>query len=313
MSQSNKKYTILCVDDEPRITSALKALFRREYTVLVANSGQEALDLLQDNNVNVLISDQRMPGMLGSDLIAKVSHLCPQTIRILLTGFMDRQAIVDSINEGEVYRFINKPWDNFEIAEVVAEAAAASELPAGTVFLGDGTVVQGGEDDAFISATRGKAIVLIGRDQGVRNQIRRFCTQRDIMVYSTQNVEQAVTAATTRDNVGVVVAELTGDEHTLQTINLLKQSRPELVAITLTQEYDADTAVDLINQGQVFKYLSSPISDEDLHNTINMAFRRHLYLKDNSASWRRYKVENLSGRVAAGLQGLFGRLLGAAS
>ena len=310
MSKDSKQFTILCVDDEPRITSALKALFRREYNVLIANSGQEALDLLADNEVNVLVSDQRMPGMLGSELLTQVSRAYPQTIRILLTGFMDRQAIVDSINDGEVYRFINKPWDNFEMKEVVAEAAAASELPAGTVFLGDGTVVEGGEDEAFISATRGKAIVLIEKNQAVRNQIRRFCSQREIMVYSTQNVEQAITAATTRDNVGVVIVELADQEETLQTINLLKQARPELVTITLTHEYDANTAVDLINQGQVFKYLASPIRSEDLYSTIDKAFRRHLYLKDNSASWRRYKVEKPRGVISAGLQSLFGRLLG---
>lgn len=310
MSKASKQFTILCVDDEPRITSALKALFRREYNVLIANSGQEALDLLADNEVNVLVSDQRMPGMLGSELLTQVSRAYPQTIRILLTGFMDRQAIVDSINDGEVYRFINKPWDNFEMKEVVAEAAAASELPAGTVFLGDGTVVEGGEDEAFISATRGKAIVLIEKNQDVRNQIRRFCSQREIMVYSTQNVEQAITAATTRDNVGVVIVELADQEETLQTINLLKQARPELVTITLTHEYDANTAVDLINQGQVFKYLASPIRSEDLYSTIDKAFRRHLYLKDNSASWRRYKVEKPRGVISAGLQSLFGRLLG---
>ncbi|RBP52873.1 response regulator [Arenicella xantha] len=307
--KSNKKYTILCVDDEPRITSALKALFRREYSVLTANSGQEALEILEDCTVNVLLSDQRMPGMLGSELLTQVSQLYPQTIRILLTGFMDRQAIVDSINEGEVYRFINKPWDNVEIKEVVAEASEASELPAGTVFLGDGTVVQGGEDEAFLSATRGKAIVLIEQNKDVRNQIRRFCSQREIMAYSTQNVEQAITAATTRDNVGVVIVELSGEEQTLQTINLLKQARPELVAITLTKEYDADTAVNLINQGQVFKYLAYPISNEDLYSTIDKAFRRHLYLKDNSASWRRYKVEKNSGRISSGLHALFGKLL----
>ncbi|GGZ95958.1 two-component system response regulator [Arenicella chitinivorans] len=311
MSKASKQFTILCVDDEPRITSALKALFRREYNVLIANSGQEALEILADNHVNVLVSDQRMPGMLGSELLTEVSRAYPQTIRILLTGFMDRQAIVDSINEGEVYRFINKPWDNFEIKEVVAEAATASELPAGTVFLGDGTVVEGGEDDAFISATRGKAIVLIEQNQDVRNQIRRFCTQREIMVYSTQNVEQAITAATTRDNVGVVIVELTDQQETLHTINLLKQARPELVTITLTHEYDANTAVDLINQGQVFKYLASPICSEELYAAIDKAFRRHLYLKDNSASWRRYKVDKPQGVIAAGLQSIFGRLLGA--
>ncbi len=308
MSDADKQYTILCVDDEPRITSALKALFRRDYNILIANSGQDALDLLKVNSVDVLISDQRMPGMLGSELLSKVSRLYPQTMRILLTGFMDRQAIVDSINDGEVYRFISKPWDNFEIAQVVAEAAAASELPAGTFFLGDGTAVQGGEDEAFVSATRGKAILMIEKSQDVRTQIRRFCSQREIMIYSTQNIEQAAAAATTRNNIGVVIVELAGEEQTMQTINLLKQARPELVTIVLTQEYDAKTAVELINQGQVFKYLAKPIDSDALYNAIDSAFRRYLYLKDNTKSRRRYTVEKPKGRVAAGLQSLFSRL-----
>jgi len=313
MSESKQQYTVLCVDDEPRITSALKALFRREYKVLVANSGQSALEILKDETVDVLISDQRMPGMLGSELLAQVSRLSPQTMRILLTGFMDRQAIVDSINDGEVYRFINKPWDNIGIMEVLAEAAAASELPVGTLFLGDGTVVLGGEDHAFISATQGKAILLIENDQQVRTQIRRFCTQREIMIYSTQNIEQAATAATTRDNIGVVIVEHTGGDETLQTINLLKQTRPELVTIALTHEYDAQTAVELINQGQVFKYLAKPIDSKDLYAAIDSAFRRYLYLKDNTHARRRYRVQKHRGGISSSLRGIFGRLLGAAS
>ena len=104
MTDPNRKYRVLFVDDEPRVTSALKAIFRREYDVLVANSGAHALKILANNSVDVIVSDQRMPNMLGNDLLAKVSKHCPQTMRILLTGFMDKQAIVDSINQGEVYR-----------------------------------------------------------------------------------------------------------------------------------------------------------------------------------------------------------------
>ncbi len=310
MSEAKKQYTILCVDDEPRITSALKALFRRDYNVLLANSGRAALKILEDNHVHVLISDQRMPGMLGNELLAEVSRLYPQTMRILLTGFMDRQAIVDSINDGEVYRFINKPWDNNEIIQIVADAADASKLPVGTLFLGDGTVVDGGEDEAFVSATKGKAILMIEKSQDVRTQIRRFCSRREIMIYSTQNIEQAATAAATRSNIGVVIIELATGTEAIQTINLLKQARPELVTIALTKDYDAQTAVELINQGQVFKYLAKPIDTENLHATINSAFRRYLYLKDNTQSRRRYQVEKPKGTIAGGLKNLFGRLLG---
>ena len=315
MRDPDKQYTVLFVDDEPRITSALKAIFRRDYNVLIANSGHAALQLLAQYKVDVLISDQRMPEMLGSELVAIVSQKHPQTMRILLTGFMDRQAIVDAINDGEVYRFVNKPWDNAGIKELVAEAAAASELPVGTVFLGDGTVVEGGVDDAFEAATIGQAILMIEKNQDVRNQIRKFCSRREIMIYATQNFKQAITIATSRDNVGVVVIELSdrGFEQTIQIINLLKQACPALVTIALTEEYDAQSAVDLINQGQVFKYLAKPIGRAALQVAIDKAFRRHLYLNDNRNSQQRYKVDKPQGLIAESLQGLFSRFLGAAS
>ncbi|MGK0439950.1 MAG: response regulator RpfG family c-di-GMP phosphodiesterase, partial [Paracoccaceae bacterium] len=133
MTNLNRKYRILFVDDEPRVTSALKAIFRREYDVYIANSGAEALKILASEQVDVLVSDQRMPHMLGNELLAQVSKIYPQTMRILLTGFMDKKAIVDSINQGEVYRFINKPWRNDEMREVVAEAALASEIPVAMI------------------------------------------------------------------------------------------------------------------------------------------------------------------------------------
>ena len=129
MNDQKRKYTVLFVDDEPRITSALRAIFRKEYNVLIANSGAEALPILANQSVDVIVSDQRMPEMLGNELLAIVSQKYPQTMRILLTGFMDKQAIVNSINDGEVYRFINKPWNNEQMREVIAEAALASEIP----------------------------------------------------------------------------------------------------------------------------------------------------------------------------------------
>ena len=107
MNNTTKKYTVLFVDDETRITSALRAIFRKEYNVLIANSGAEALQVLDKNDVDVLVSDQRMPHMLGNELLATVSQKHPQTMRILLTGFMDKQAIVDSINQGEVLSLIH--------------------------------------------------------------------------------------------------------------------------------------------------------------------------------------------------------------
>ena len=112
MNAVNKKFSLLFVDDEKRILTSLRSIFRKEYKVFVANSGSEALELLDNNQIDVVVSDQRMPGMLGNELLSIIHKKHPKTMRLLLTGFVDKDAIINTINEGEIYRFINKPWNN---------------------------------------------------------------------------------------------------------------------------------------------------------------------------------------------------------
>lgn len=319
MSDTKRKYNVLFVDDEPRVTSALKAIFRREYTVFIANSGADALTLLRTQSVDVIVSDQRMPHMLGNELLAQVSKLYPQTMRILLTGFMDKKAIVDSINEGEVYRFINKPWRNDEMREVVSEAALASEIPVVPLTTSSS---KSSQEEASQSSAKSntatpladQALLMMEQKKDIRHQIRKFCSDQEIMIYGTQNVEQAVAAATSRDSIGVAVIELSGDtKSAIQTINLLKQARPELITIALTEEYDAHTAVDLINQGQVFKYLAKPLDINGFQNTIQNAFLKHRYLRDNTQATQRFKVESPREKIVSSLQSFFGRLVNSAT
>jgi serine/threonine-protein kinase len=117
------KARILFVDDEERIVNALRSIFRSGYHVFTATNGTEALEFVRKFQPHVVVSDQRMPQMTGVELLRRVKGLAPSTVRMLLTGYSDLAAIVGSINEGEVYRFISKPWDNQEIQAIVAEAA----------------------------------------------------------------------------------------------------------------------------------------------------------------------------------------------
>ena len=115
--------TLLLVDDEPNILASLKRLLRRDaYHILTANSGQEGLDVLASNAVDVIVSDQRMPGMLGADFLRKAKLLCPQTIRIMLSGYTELQAVTDAVNEGAIFKFLTKPWEDHQLREHIAEA-----------------------------------------------------------------------------------------------------------------------------------------------------------------------------------------------
>ncbi|MGA8178681.1 MAG: ATPase, T2SS/T4P/T4SS family, partial [Desulfobacterales bacterium] len=122
-------YKILFVDDEPNVLNAMRRIFRQEnYAILTAPSGPEALQLLQKEPVHIVISDHRMPGMTGAELLRKIKELYPQTIRIMLTGHADVNAVMGAVNEGAVYKFITKPWNDEDLRLTVSLALEKYDL-----------------------------------------------------------------------------------------------------------------------------------------------------------------------------------------
>ena len=125
----SKKPRMLVVDDEPDNLDLLYRTFRRDFRVLRAESGTEALEILsQEGEVAVIISDQRMPEMKGTEFLSKTVPDFPDTVRIILTGFTDVEDLVDAINAGQVYRYITKPWDPDELKHVVERASETYDL-----------------------------------------------------------------------------------------------------------------------------------------------------------------------------------------
>lgn len=121
--------TLLLVDDEPSILSALRRLLRPTgHTVLTATSGAEGLALLATQNVALVVSDMRMPGMDGAQFLEQVRAKWPDTVRLLLTGYADMTSTIDAINRGEIYRYIAKPWDDHELLLVIRQALEQREL-----------------------------------------------------------------------------------------------------------------------------------------------------------------------------------------
>jgi len=125
----SKKPRMLVVDDEPDNLDLLYRTFRRDFKVLRAESGVEALEVLSsEGEVAVIISDQRMPEMKGTEFLSKTVPDFPDTVRIILTGFTDVEDLVDAINAGQVYRYITKPWDPDELKHVVERASETYDL-----------------------------------------------------------------------------------------------------------------------------------------------------------------------------------------
>ena len=114
---------ILIVDDEENILSALKRLFRKEnYQILTAESGEEGLRILDEQQVDLIISDLKMPLMNGVEFLAKAKEMKPDALRIMLTGHADLKSVIDAIDKGEVYRFLLKPWDDEELKMAIKQA-----------------------------------------------------------------------------------------------------------------------------------------------------------------------------------------------
>lgn len=121
--------SILLVDDEPNITAALKrVLVENGFDALTAASGAEALNILRKNKVKIIISDERMPGMSGADLLGIIKEQYPYLVRIMLTGHASIEAAMRAVNDGEIYRFFSKPWDNNELLLSVKNAIEKYDL-----------------------------------------------------------------------------------------------------------------------------------------------------------------------------------------
>jgi CheY-like chemotaxis protein len=127
--QRSNKPKMLVVDDEPDNLDLLYRTFRREFQVFRAESGTQALEVLADKGeVAVIISDQRMPEMKGTEFLSRTVPKFPNTVRIILTGFTDVEDLVDAINSGQVYRYITKPWDPEELKILVQKAKESYEI-----------------------------------------------------------------------------------------------------------------------------------------------------------------------------------------
>src|SRR5262245_42281474 len=122
-----RRHTLLIVDDEVDVLESLRHQFHRTYRVLTATSGSQAVSLLNDNEIQPILSDQRMPGMQGDAFLSQARGLQPDAIRMLFTGYADIQAVINAVNEGHIFRYILKPWDTVELEGIIRQASEQYE------------------------------------------------------------------------------------------------------------------------------------------------------------------------------------------
>lgn len=127
-SGGRNRPVVLIVDDEPSTVRAVQGLFRRQYRVLGATSGQGALDILAQQDVWVALCDQRMPGMSGHELLAAIRDHHPKTVRVLITAYADLDALIRAVNDGQIFAYLGKPWTTDTLEDVVERAVAYRQM-----------------------------------------------------------------------------------------------------------------------------------------------------------------------------------------
>ncbi len=119
----SKKHTLLVVDDEPNVVDSVHDLLRREFKVLRAKNAEEGFKLMQENEVHIIMTDQRMPKVTGVEMLSKIRLGHPRAVRMLFTGYSDLDSIISAINQGHIFKFLKKPWQPAELEDSVREAA----------------------------------------------------------------------------------------------------------------------------------------------------------------------------------------------
>ena len=305
---------ILLVDDEARILRALKALFR-DYQTFETTNPLEAAALAKQHDVDVVICDQRMPEKTGVDVLRDIKESHPRALRILLTGYSDLKAVIGSVNEGEVFRFVHKPWDNTELKELVGEAAViAREAP---VIARD--VLPTHEHDR---ARTQVGVLVIEHDTTVQQRLREIL-QPYYKVNFANSAERALQIMEQQET-GVVISETNAGRSDLTgLLKALKLHHPHIATVVLTERANAQTVIELINEGQVYRMLIKPVRMGTCRLSVDSAIGRYWQLKQNPQAARRYTAAapadggpNSSLRLPAALlnriRSLPGRLLGVA-
>jgi eukaryotic-like serine/threonine-protein kinase len=306
LDKSVRKARLLVVDDEERILTALKSLFRLRYHVFATTDGHKALDFLKKFPVHVIISDQRMPIMQGVELLRQSRELSPASVRILLTGYSDLAAIVGSINDGEVYRFISKPWDNRELQQTVAEAVTIALELADT------------KAPAAAPAQKMSAGVLVlDDDQEIYRVARELLAGVCPVVYAP-TLDAALKIMQSQE-IAVVIADVeAGHEDATAMFKLLKQENPQILTIVVTTASDSELVIELINQAQIFRFLNKPVNVKLLKQHAEAALARYAEFERAPVLMRQHKVvdsrelrlSSLGQRIMSGLRDLRGRWFG---
>lgn len=256
------------IDDEPRVLRTLKMQFKRQYNVFATTDPQEFLKIIEENTIHVAVSDQRMPKMNGVEILRQVKDMSPCTVRVLLTGYADLSAIIASLNQGEIYRYLTKPWKTDELNDTMARAVEYAKVlsrisPELVSSVCDNTNQSG-------------RVLLLTSSFGLSEQIQ---AQLGSQYHFTREskVEDALQLLS-KDNVEafqVLIVDLDSEKDHENRLAKLQEALPFMVVVALTNQHDSGRLIRLINTRQVYRSIPKPLTPALLQASVSQAFAKH--------------------------------------
>ncbi len=169
MIETGKKNTqkVLIIDDEVDILESLSDLLRKEFHVFASTDIDEAIQLLEREQIAAIMTDQRMPKATGVEVLSRVTRISPETIRILFTGYSDIEAVINAVNEGRIYHYISKPWDSTELLNLVRNSVEHFDL----IMENQRLIQELAEFNRIIEKEKSVAAKAIAEKSGLKDQV----------------------------------------------------------------------------------------------------------------------------------------------
>jgi DNA-binding NtrC family response regulator len=314
---------LLFVDDEQRVLNSMRIMFRRQFDLFLASHGAEALDIVKDQNIDVIVADHRMPKMTGVEVLSKVRAMSPRTVRILLTGYADLDAVEGSINESEVFRFLTKPCAPKQLRETIELAAKlARETPAPDskaepelapadmleIILEADTVTEvGGRQSAHENAAKRAPAASLRLDSTARMQSPQFAPHAD------PNDDTATPVQSAAGGLGIVV--FSSDNEVINTVQQAVRGRLPVyhagnvvhVVKILTEHRPGVLVTDVSEDKATIQAMTARLK-EHLPELVTIAVSQHrdvldmVWLINHGQIFRFLRKPLSSGRCAISLQ-----------
>jgi len=280
---------VLCVDDDPQLLKSLRWLLARDHEVVLAEGGEQGLQALATGHFDVIVSDQRMPGMCGIEFLKQARALSPRSVRLLLTGHADFPAVQASVNECDVFRYVAKPWDSASLLAIVADALRDARALQNQPPANDASMV-----DLDIDPTH-ETVLVFDRDRAVATQVKE-ALQGTRHVQWCNGIGKAV-GALSSGRVAVLVTDIgDGDLQQMDLIRALRRQYPQVVVVVHSKLRDSAVLGQLINEGRIHRYLTRPVGPDLLRRALQSALARHRDLLNHPGLAARAASPTATGR-----------------